>query len=69
VAAAASGVGRIDLTARICIADPCPVVIDRMIVFRDPGHLTATFSRSLAPALGAAIAKLVKPAANSGPAS
>ena len=61
VAATASGVGRIDLTARICIADPCPVVIDHMIVFRDPGHLTATFSRSLAPALGAAIAKSVGP--------
>jgi len=68
-AAAASGVGRIDLTARICIADPCPVVIDRMIVFRDPGHLTATFSRSLAPALGAAIAKLAGPAAIPGLAS
>jgi peptidoglycan/LPS O-acetylase OafA/YrhL len=69
VAATASGVRRIDLTARVCIADPCPVVIDNMIVFRDPGHLTATFSRSLAPALGAAIAKLVTPVAATGPAS
>jgi hypothetical protein len=33
-----------------------------MIVYRDFGHLTATFSRSLAPALGSAIAAL-QPAA------
>ena len=59
VAAQAAGIGRIDLTSRVCVADPCPVVVDRMIVFRDPGHLTATFSRSLAPALGAAIQRLV----------
>jgi peptidoglycan/LPS O-acetylase OafA/YrhL len=59
VAAKASGAGRIDLTARICIADPCPVVINSMIVYRDEGHLTATFSRSLAPALGEAIAALL----------
>ena len=29
-----------------------------MIAYRDVGHLTATFSRSLAPALGSAIAAL-----------
>ncbi|HET9521330.1 MAG TPA: acyltransferase family protein [Candidatus Limnocylindrales bacterium] len=55
VAAEASGAGRIDLTPRICVEDPCPVVVNGMIVFRDAGHLTATFSRSLAPALGQAI--------------
>jgi peptidoglycan/LPS O-acetylase OafA/YrhL len=54
-AAAASGAGLIDLTARICRADPCPVVVDRMIVFRDMRHLTATFSRSLARDLDRAI--------------
>ncbi len=59
VAAKASGAGRIDLTQRICIADPCPVVVNSRIVFRDVGHLTATFSRSLAPALDAAIAKIL----------
>jgi hypothetical protein len=42
----------IDLTDRICRDDPCPVVVDGMIVFRDLRHLTATFSRSLAPDLG-----------------
>jgi hypothetical protein len=55
VAAEVSGAGLIDLTGRICVEDPCPVVVNGMIVFRDAGHLTATFSRSLAPALGEAI--------------
>jgi peptidoglycan/LPS O-acetylase OafA/YrhL len=55
VAAKASGAGLIDLTARVCVGRPCPVVVNGMIVFRDHSHLTATFSRSLAPALGAAI--------------
>jgi hypothetical protein len=57
-AAAASGAKLINLTSRICIEDPCPVVVNGMIVFRDIGHLTATFSRSLAPALGAAIERM-----------
>ena len=55
VGAEASGAGLIDLTSRICVEDPCPVVVNGLIVFRDAGHLTATFSRSLAPALGNAI--------------
>jgi peptidoglycan/LPS O-acetylase OafA/YrhL len=55
VAAEGSRAGLIDLTPRICVEDPCPVVVNGMIVFRDAGHLTATFSRSLAPALGDSI--------------
>jgi peptidoglycan/LPS O-acetylase OafA/YrhL len=54
-AAKTAGAGLIDLTARICVDDPCSVVVNDRIVYRDVGHLTATFSRSLAPALGAAI--------------
>ena len=59
VAAAASGAATIDLTERICADDPCPVVLDRMIVFRDAEHLTATFSASLAPALDAEIRRVL----------
>jgi hypothetical protein len=61
VASKASGAGLIDLTARICIADPCPVVVNGLIVYRDESHLTATFSRSLAPALMTAIAAVRAP--------
>ena len=59
VAAAASGAALIDLTDRICADDPCPVVVDRTIVFRDGEHMTATFSSSLAPALDAEISRVV----------
>jgi peptidoglycan/LPS O-acetylase OafA/YrhL len=55
-AARASGAGRIDLTRRICVGNPCSVVVNGLIVYRDIGHLTATYSRSLAPALDDAIA-------------
>jgi peptidoglycan/LPS O-acetylase OafA/YrhL len=59
VAAKASGAARIDLTKRICVGDPCAVVVNDRIVYRDIGHLTATFARSLAPALDAAIARVL----------
>jgi peptidoglycan/LPS O-acetylase OafA/YrhL len=42
----------IDLTAGICPGSgACPVVINDMIAYRDGHHLTATFSRTLAPLL------------------
>ena len=59
VAAKASGASRIDLTRRICIGSPCAVVVNGLIVYRDIGHLTATFARSLAPALDSAIAQVL----------
>ena len=59
IAAKASGASLIDLTDRICVGErACPVVVNDRIVYRDHSHLTATFSRSLAPALGDAIASL-----------
>ncbi|HEX2755749.1 MAG TPA: acyltransferase family protein [Candidatus Limnocylindrales bacterium] len=58
-AAKAAGADRIDLTQHICIGTPCPVVVNDRIVYRDIGHLTATFARSLAPALAAAIALIL----------
>ncbi len=51
-AAAATGSPVIDLAGEICPGTgACPVVIDNMIVWRDGGHLTATFSLSLGPTL------------------
>jgi peptidoglycan/LPS O-acetylase OafA/YrhL len=43
----------VDLTDAICPGDPCPVVLNGTIVYRDVFHLTATFSASLASALAA----------------
>jgi hypothetical protein len=59
IAAKASGARRIDLTRRICVGDPCSVVVNDRIVFRDIGHLTASYARYLAPALDAALGPLV----------
>ena len=56
----ATGADLVDLTERICRADPCPVVVDGMIVFRDLRHLTATFSRSLAPDLDRELAAILR---------
>ena len=51
-AASKTGADLIDLTAGICPAPgDCPVVINGMIAYRDGHHLTATFSRTLAPLL------------------
>jgi peptidoglycan/LPS O-acetylase OafA/YrhL len=49
--ATALGATLVDLSTDICPADPCPVVLDGMIVYRDDHHMTATFAASLAPVL------------------
>ena len=61
IAAEASGAALIDLTAKFVPGPgPLPPVINNMIVYRDQAHMTATFSRSLAPALEATIAALLE---------
>jgi hypothetical protein len=52
-AAKATGAGVIDLTPYICpgTTGNCPVVLNRMIMWRDEHHLTATFSATLGPAI------------------
>jgi hypothetical protein len=60
-AAAATGAGLIDLTDDICPGSgDCAVVIDRMIVWCDQFHLTATFSASLAPAIDRQLDAILK---------
>ncbi len=41
----------VDPTGWICPSDPCPVVIDRWIVYRDGGHIATAFARALGPYL------------------
>ena len=60
-AAKTTGAGLLDLTDRICRGDPCPVVVDGRIVFRDTRHLTATFARWLAADLDRAIGAILDP--------
>jgi hypothetical protein len=66
-AAEASGAAMVDLSHRICPRDPCPVVLDGMIVYRDSHHLTATFATSLAGDLEAALPDLDPPAPDPSP--
>ena len=54
-AARLSGATLVDLSAAVCPTDPCPPVIGSMLIYRDHHHLTATFARSLANELGAAL--------------
>jgi peptidoglycan/LPS O-acetylase OafA/YrhL len=57
-AADALGGTVVDLTNAICPSDPCPVVVNRMIVYRDDHHMTATFAASLADRLDADLPRL-----------
>ncbi len=46
------GATLIDLSRYYCTTDRCPMVIGNVIVYRDSGgHLTATFAKTLAPAV------------------
>jgi peptidoglycan/LPS O-acetylase OafA/YrhL len=39
----------IDMTPYFCVSGRCPAVIGGVLVYRDANHMTATFSRTLAP--------------------
>ena len=58
-AARDAGAGLVDLSRAVCPSDPCPAVVRGMITLRDTHHLTATFARSLAPALDRALVKIL----------
>lgn len=59
IATTATGDKLINLTSAFCPTYPCQVVRNGAIMFRDSRHLTATFSRTLAPALAAKLVPLV----------
>ena len=48
--------GFIDTTTWVCPSSPCPVTVGNYLVYRDGGHITATFVASLGPRLEAAVA-------------
>lgn len=50
----------LDMTNSFCVADKCPAVIGNYIVYMDAaGHVTATYSRTLAPQIVDAVKKLL----------
>lgn len=53
-------VGLLDMNDVVCPANECPAVIGNVIVWRDRHHLTATYSRSLAPILDSRLDALLR---------
>jgi hypothetical protein len=53
----------VDLTDWICPVPRCPVAIGNVAIHRAGDHLTATYVRTLAPVLGAALDHALPPAA------
>jgi hypothetical protein len=51
-AAAAQGATFRSPAAAVCPYDPCPVIIGRVVLWRERSHITRTFSRQLAPLIG-----------------
>jgi hypothetical protein len=43
------------LNDQVSSYDPCPVVVNELMMWRDENHLTATYSRELAPSVAAMI--------------
>jgi hypothetical protein len=54
-AATTQGASFVDLNGLVCPSDPCPLVIDDTLIWRDTGHVTATYARTLAPSMRRAI--------------
>jgi len=48
--------------AKVCSYDPCPVIQGDVLMYRDKGHLTATFAAQLTPTFRTMLTKLIAPA-------
>ncbi len=64
VAAFGLGVRFVDMNDQVCPGVPCATMRNRMVLYSDDDHITATFSRSLGEVLGARVAAA---AAEAGP--
>ncbi len=49
----------LDLTDAVCTPEVCPVIEGNILVYHDEHHLTASYSRSLAPELGRRLAPIL----------
>ncbi|WP_051048545.1 acyltransferase family protein [Robiginitomaculum antarcticum] len=50
----------VDMTENLCMSEVCPVIIGNVLVYRDQHHLTATYARTLAPALETKLISLIE---------
>ena len=53
------GTYRIDMTKYFCRDQKCPAIIGHVFAYRDKNHMTATYSRTLAPFLWQRLGKVV----------
>lgn len=49
----------IDPSAWVCPTSPCPVVLGNLLIYSDPGHITATFSAALSHRMKTAILAII----------
>ena len=59
-------VHRVDLNKHICTDTTCPAVVGGIIAYADFNHLSATFSRTLAPYLGSAMLRALAASGTTG---
>ncbi|MFD7077977.1 acyltransferase family protein [Nocardioides sp. NPDC059952] len=52
---AGAGAALVDLSAAYCTEERCPLVVGHVLAYRDQTHITATFSKTLAPYLVKAV--------------
>ncbi len=50
----------LDPTDQLCLADLCPSVIGDVLVYRNSGHLTASFAATLGPWLGGRLPRVAR---------
>jgi peptidoglycan/LPS O-acetylase OafA/YrhL len=54
------GVRALDLSEQLCLAELCPSVIGDVLVYRNSGHLTASFAATLGPWLGGRLPRVAR---------
>jgi hypothetical protein len=58
-AATSSGATFASLNGQVCSYDPCPLIVGHLMMWREQTHLTATYSKQLAPSLRATLKPLL----------
>jgi hypothetical protein len=58
-AATSSGASFASLNSQVCSYDPCPLIVGHLMMWREETHLTATYSKQLAPSLRNLLAPLL----------
>jgi hypothetical protein len=48
-AARVPGIDTVDATNRFCLPDLCPAVVGDVLVYRNSGHITASYMKTLGP--------------------